>query len=253
MRERPPHFDGQTALVTGATKGIGLAVAADLAAAGAKVLLNYRRDAERAKQALAVVQERNPDAELVRGDVADPADVDRIFRQVRADHGRLDMFVNNAGVTADGHALMMGEAKWRKVIDTNLTGAFLCCRAAGRLMVRQRGGAIVAVASTSGLTAPAGQANYAASKAGLLSLVRVLAKELGGYGVRVNAVVPGFVDTAMTHAMPRQQLDDHVSHVPLGRIGQPADVAPAVRFLLSSETAGYITGTAVLVDGGLTS
>ena len=253
MREQAPCFDGRTALVTGATRGIGLAVATDLAAAGAKVLLNYRRDAEQAKQALAVVQEHNPHAELVQGDVADPADVERIFGRVRAGHGRLDMFVNNAGVTADGYALMMGEAKWRKVIDTNLTGAFLCCRAAGRLMAGQRGGAIVAVASTSGLTAPAGQANYAASKGGLLSLVRVLAKELGGYGVRVNAVVPGFVDTAMTRAMPRQQLDDLVSHVPLGRIGQPADIAPAVRFLLSSETAGYITGSTVLVDGGLTS
>jgi 3-oxoacyl-[acyl-carrier protein] reductase len=253
MSERETSFDGQVALITGATKGIGLAIATDLAAAGAKVLLNYRRDAEQAKDALAAVQELNPDAELVQGDVADPSDVDRLFRQVRADHGRLDMFVNNAGIAADGYAVMMGEAKWRKVIDTNLTGAFLCCRAAGRLMVSQRRGAIVAVSSTSGLNAPAGQANYAASKAGLLALVRVLAKELGGYGVRVNAVVPGFVDTAMTRVMPQQQLEDYVSHIPLGRIGQPADVAPAVRFLLSGETAGYITGTSVLVDGGLIS
>jgi 3-oxoacyl-[acyl-carrier protein] reductase len=246
-------FEGKIALVTGATKGIGLAVATDLAAAGAKVLLNYRRDTEQAKQALAEVQQHNPDAELVQGDVAEPTDVDRMFRQLRADHGRLDLFVNNAGITADGYAVMMGEAKWRKVIDTNLTGAFMCCRAAGRLMVSQRSGSIVAVASTSGLNAPAGQANYAASKAGLLSLVRTLAKELGDYGVRVNAVIPGFVDTAMTRAMPQQQLDDYVSHIPLGRIGQPADVAPAVRFLLSDETAGYITGASLLVDGGLIS
>jgi 3-oxoacyl-[acyl-carrier protein] reductase len=252
QRERA-QFDGKIALVTGATKGIGLAVATDLAAAGAKVLLNYRRDTEQAKQALAEVQELNAEAELVQADVADAADVDRMFRQVRADHGRLDMFVSNAGITADGYAVMMGEAKWRKVIDTNLPGAFLCCRAAARLMVGQRRGAIVAVASTSGLNAPAGQANYAASKAGLLSLVRVLAKELGGRGVRVNAVVPGFVDTAMTRAMPQHQLDEYVSHIPLGRIGQPVDVAPAVRFLLSNETAAYITGTAVLVDGGLIS
>jgi 3-oxoacyl-[acyl-carrier protein] reductase len=252
LMTEPMEFDGRVALVTGATKGIGLAVATELATAGAKVLLNYRSDTEQAKQALAAVQEANPDAELVQADVAEPADVDRMFRQIRADHGRLDLFVNNAGITADGYTVMMGEAKWRKVLDTNLTGSFLCCRAAGRLMANQRRGAIVAVASTSGITAPAGQANYAASKAGLLSLVRVLAKELGGYGVRVNAVIPGFVDTAMTRAMPQQQLDDYVAHIPLGRIGQPADVAPAVRFLLS-DRAGYVTGSSLLVDGGLIS
>jgi 3-oxoacyl-[acyl-carrier protein] reductase len=133
----------------------------------------------------------------------------------------------------------MGEQKWRTVVDTNLTGSFLVCRAAARVMASQRSGAIVAVASTSGVNAPEGQANYAASKAGLLALVRVLAKELGSYGVRVNAVLPGFVDTAMTRSMP------------LGRIGAPGDVAPVVRFLLSAEAA-YVTGASVVIDGGLT-
>jgi 3-oxoacyl-[acyl-carrier protein] reductase len=245
------RLDGQLAMVTGATKGIGLAVATDLARAGATVLLNYRGNVERAKEALAAVAEYQPDAALIQGDVADPGDVNRMFAQIRSDHGRLDAFVNNAGVAADGYAVMMGEAKWRDVVDTNLTGAFLCCRAAARLMVRQRQGAIVAVASTSGLVAPAGQANYAASKAGLLAMLRVLAKEVGGYGVRVNAVVPGFVDTAMTRSMPREELDEHLGRVPLRRIGQPDDVAPVVRFLLS-ESARYVTGTAVVVDGGLT-
>jgi 3-oxoacyl-[acyl-carrier protein] reductase len=244
-----PH--GRTALVTGATKGIGRAIALDLAAHHVKVLLNYRQDDERAKQTLSEAQDLRPDCELLQGDVADSADVDQIFRRIRTEHGRLDMFVSNAGVTADGFALMMGEQKWRQVIDTNLTGAFLCCRAAGRIMGGQRAGAIVVVGSASGLAAPAGQANYAASKAGLLSLVGVLAKELGGYGVRVNAVVPGFVDTAMTRGMPRDQLDTHLDNIPLGRIGQPEEVAPAVRFLLSEE-ARYITGAAVAVDGGLT-
>jgi 3-oxoacyl-[acyl-carrier protein] reductase len=247
------RMDGRIALVTGATKGIGLAIAADLAAAGAKVLMNYRRDAEQAKSALETVREVNPDAELIQADIADPADVDRMFRHIRADYGRLDGFVNNAGVTADGYAVMMGEAKWRKVIDTNLTGAFLCMRAAGRLMANQKSGSIVAVASTSGISAPPGQANYAASKAGLLSLVRVLAKELGGYGVRVNAVVPGFVDTAMTRAMPQKQLEDYLAHAPLKRIGQPSEIATVTRFLLSDEVSSYVTGTSVVVDGGLTS
>lgn len=246
------RLDGQIALVTGATRGIGLAVSVELAKAGATVLVNYRRDLERAKEALRLVAEHQPDAALVQGDVADPADVARMFGHIRADYGRLDALVNNAGVTADGFALMMGDAKWRSVLDTNLTGAFLCCRAAGRLMVRQKRGAIVAVASTSALNSPPGQVNYAASKAGVLALVRVLAKEMGGYGVRVNAVVPGFVDTAMTRGMPRAELDAHLARVPLGRIGQPEEVASVVRFLLCHEVAAYVTGTAVVVDGGMT-
>lgn len=242
---------GRVALVTGATKGIGLAVAADLAAAGATVLMNYRRDGEQAKQALDTVRAIHPDAELVQGDIAVPSDVERMFREVRGAHGRLDALVCNAGVAADGFAMMMGDAKWRRVLDTNLTGTFLCCRAAGRLMVRRRAGAIVVVASTSAVTAPAGQANYAASKAGMLAMVRVLAKELGGYGVRANAVLPGFVDTAMTRAMPQDQLTGHLAHVPLGRVGQVGEIAPTVRFLLSDE-ASYVTGAALVVDGGLT-
>jgi 3-oxoacyl-[acyl-carrier protein] reductase len=243
-------LDGQLAFVTGATKGIGRAVAIDLAKAGATVLMNHRGNLERAKEALAAVAEHQPDSALIQGDVTDPDDVNRMFAQIRTDHGRLDAFVNNAGIAADGFAMMMGEAKWRNVLDTNLTGAFLCCRAAGRLMVRQKSGAIVAIASTSGIVAPAGQANYAASKAGLLAMIRVLAKELGSSGVRVNAVVPGFVDTAMTRAMPREELERHLGRVPLQRIGEPEDVAPVVRFLLS-EDAGYVTGTTVVVDGGL--
>jgi 3-oxoacyl-[acyl-carrier protein] reductase len=244
-------MDGQVVLVTGATKGIGLGVATGLAEAGAKVLLNYRRDAEQAKEALGQVRQYQPDAELVQADVAQAAEVDKMFRQIRADHGRLDGLVSNAGIANDGYALMMGEQKWRTVVDTNLTGSFLVCRAAARVMASQRSGSIVAVASTSGVNAPEGQANYAASKAGLLALVRVLAKELGGYGVRVNAVLPGFVDTAMTRSMPQSQLKAFVDRVPLGRIGAPADVAPVVRFLLSAEAA-YVTGASVVIDGGLT-
>jgi 3-oxoacyl-[acyl-carrier protein] reductase len=242
---------GRVVLVTGATKGIGLGIATDLARADARVLLNYRRDADQAKQALRQIRKHQPDADLIQADIAVPADVDRMFREIRADHGRLDGLVSNAGIANDGYALMMGEQKWRTVVDTNLTGSFLVCRAAARQMASQRSGAIVAVASTSGVNAPPGQANYAASKAGLLALVRVLAKELGSYGVRVNAVVPGFVDTAMTRSMPQDQLNGFVQRVPLGRIGTPEDVAPVVRFLLSAEAA-YVTGASVVIDGGLT-
>jgi len=245
-------FEGDVALVTGATKGIGLAVATDLAREGAKVLMNYRRDSDRVQGALRQVQKLQPESELIQGDIGESADVDTMFRQIRSHHKRLDLLVNNAGIAMDGYAVMMGETKWRKVIDTNLTGAFLCCRAAGRMMASQRSGSIVAVSSTSGVNAPAGQANYAASKAGLAAMIRVLAKELGSHGVRVNAVVPGFVDTAMTHAMPRKQLDEYLERVPLGRIGQPEDVSSVVRFLLSAQLSGYVTGTSVVVDGGMT-
>nr|CEL17816.1 3-oxoacyl-[acyl-carrier protein] reductase [Kibdelosporangium sp. MJ126-NF4]CTQ90960.1 3-oxoacyl-[acyl-carrier protein] reductase (EC 1.1.1.100) [Kibdelosporangium sp. MJ126-NF4] len=245
------QFTGKTALVTGASKGIGRAIACDLAAAGATVLLNSRQASEAADEALALVREHRPDAEPLYGDVSDGEQVARMFKQVRADHDQLDILVSNAGIAADGHALMMGDQKWRSVLDTNLTGAFQCCRAAGRLMMRQRAGAIVAVSSTSGFQPPAGQVNYAAAKAGVLAMVRVLAKELGAHGIRVNAVAPGFVDTAMTRTMPRAELDAHLARVPLGRIGQPADVTGAVRFLLSEEAA-YVTGTTVVVDGGMT-
>lgn len=242
---------GRVVLVTGATKGIGLGIAKELAAAGDRVLLNYRRDLEQAKQALEQVREFRPEAELIQADVAEPAEVDQMFRRIRAEYGRLDGLVSNAGISNDGYALMMGEQKWRSVLDTNLTGSFLVCRAAARLMAVQRTGAIVAVASTSGVNAPAGQVNYAASKAGVLAMVRVLAKELGSFGVRVNAVIPGFVDTAMTRSMPQDQLAAFLERVPLGRIGTPADVAPVVRFLLGAESA-YVTGASVVIDGGLT-
>ncbi|MEW2529937.1 3-oxoacyl-ACP reductase FabG [Streptomyces sp. NPDC047071] len=243
-------LQGRVALVTGATRGIGLAVAVELARDGATVLMNHRGKPEQAQEALARVRAIQPQARLLQADIADSAAIEDMFRAIRHDHGRLDAFVNNAGITQDGYALMMGEAKWRKVIDTNLTGAFLCTRAAARLMAQRRTGSIVTVSSTSAVRPPVGQANYAAAKAGTVALTQALAKELGSYGVRVNCVVPGFIDTSMTRQIPSDRLAENLRHVPLGRIGQPQEVASAVRFLLS-DAAAYVTGSSVVVDGGL--
>lgn len=237
-------------LVTGGTRGIGLAISESLARSGHRVLMNYRSNTEQAAAALEKVRGHHAGAETIRADVSDPAAVDQMFRAVRQ-FGPLDGFVSNAGITADGFAVMMSPAKWDSVVATNLTGAFGCLRAAARAMAGRRRGALVAVASTSAVNAPAGQANYAASKAGLVAAVRVLAKEVGPYGVRANAVLPGFVDTDMTRTMPDKDLQRYLSGVPLGRIGTGADVAPAVSFLLS-EAASYITGATVVIDGGLT-
>ena len=247
----PPAGGASVALVTGGTKGIGLAISESLARSGHTVVMNYRSDATQAAAALARIQALAPRSGLIQADISDPGEVDRMFRTVRRDFGHVDRFVSNAGITADGFAVMMSPSKWDAVLSTNLTGAFGCLRSAARLMAARRHGALVAVASTSAINAPAGQANYAASKAGLVAAVRVLAKELGPYGVRANAVLPGFVDTSMTRAMPEKDLNRYLSGVPLGRIGTGADVAPAVSFLLS-DAAAYITGSTVVVDGGLT-
>lgn len=245
------EMKGRVALVTGGTRGLGLAICQELAARGATVLMNYRSDEQAARSALAEVRDIRSDAELLPGDIAEAQDVSRLFGTIRKDYGQLDMLVNNAGVTDDGYALMMSDRKWHRVVDTDLNGAFLTCRAAGRLMMPRRSGSIVAIGSTSGSAAPAGQANYAAAKAGLVALIRVMAKELGPYGVRANAVVPGFVETQMTRAMPPDQLENRIAMAPLRRIGAPEEVAHVVGFLLS-DAASYVTGASVVVDGGLT-
>lgn len=246
-----PTHEIQVAVVTGGTRGIGLAIADRLAQTGHTVVVNYRRDTERAAAAKTFLERHGGRAYVLQADVTQPDQVEGFFRTLRSDIGPIAKFVSNAGITADGFAVMMSSAKWASVVDTNLTGAAACLRAAARGMVARRRGSLLAVASTSAVRALPGQSSYAASKAGLVAAVRVMAKELGGYGVRINALLPGFVDTDMTAAVPAAQLKHQRELIPLGRLAEPREISPAAAFLLSDE-ASYITGTTLIIDGGLT-
>jgi 3-oxoacyl-[acyl-carrier protein] reductase len=232
---------GKTAIVTGASRGIGRAIALELAGAGASVVVGYHSGAEEAE---AVAREAGGRA--VQADVSDPEDGRRLVEEA----GALDILVNNAGLTRDGLLARMPDDDWRAVLDTNLGGVFHTCRAAARGMMRRRSGAIVNISSIVGLHGNPGQTNYSASKAGIIGFTKALARELGGRGVRANVVAPGYVDTRLTDVLPDDLKQAMLQNTPLGRFGTPEDVAGAVRFLCSDEAA-FITGEVLLVDGGL--
>jgi len=241
-------LDGRVSLVTGASRGIGRAIARELAAQGATVLCGAR-DQEKLAATVAAIVAEGGKALAVPLDVADRASVEAAFAAVLAAHGRLDHLVNNAGITRDNLVLRMKAEDWRDVLDTNLTGVFLCTQAALRPMLKQRTGRIVSVTSVVGLTGNAGQANYAASKAGVVGFTKSVAREVASRSITVNAVAPGFVETDMTAAMTDKAREALTSLIPLGRVGQPEDVAAAVAFLVS-DRAAYITGQVLSVDGG---
>jgi 3-oxoacyl-[acyl-carrier protein] reductase len=246
--ERPGET--RVALVTGGSRGIGAAVCRRLAADGCHVYVNFRSREARAKEVVDTIVAAGGSAETIGADVCEEAAVRAMFAQVRRTHGRLDVLVNNAGVTDDGFLLMMSDRKWSSVLEANLTGAFRCSRDGVLLMAGGGSGAVVNVASVAGLVGPPGQANYAAAKAGLLALTRSLAAEVAGNGVRVNAVVPGYVGTEMLRAVPAPVLAERLAQVPLGRVGRAEEVAAAVAWLAGPE-ASYVTGTTLVVDGGL--
>ena len=243
-------LNGRYALATGGSRGIGRAICLELAARGAAVAVNYAGNAAAAEETVEACKALGVDAFALQADVADAAACEAMVKETIARFGRLDILVNNAGITRDGLMLTMKEADWDAVLDTNLKGAFHCMKAAYRPMMKQKYGRIVNLSSIVGLRGNAGQANYAASKAGLIGLTKSLAKELAARNVTVNAVAPGFIDTDMTAALPEKAREAMLSTIPMGRLGQAEDVARAVAFF-AGEGAGYVTGQVLCVDGGM--
>ena len=240
----------KTALVTGASRGIGAAIAKKLAARGFMVIINYGHSSAAAEEVKNQIEQAGGQAVLMQGDVSSGDDVDRMFKDIKKTWGRLDVLVNNAGINRDTLLVRMKEDQWDAVLSTDLKSVFFTTKAATSLMMRQRSGSIINIASVVGITGNAGQANYAAAKAGVIGFTKSAAKELAARGIRVNAIAPGFIETDMTDAIPEKIREGMLETIPLRRGGKAEDVANAVAFL-ASDDAGYIIGQVLKVDGGM--
>jgi len=244
------EFIGRVALVTGASRGIGRAIAIKLAERGARVVINYNKSLEQAQAVSQEIEVNGGEAVLVQADVSVAREVERLVKTASEAFGPVDILVNNAGISRGRFLWLLSETDWDDVLATDLKSAFLCAKAVLRPMMRRRWGRIISISSVVGIVGAAGQVSYASAKAGIIGLTKALAKEVGSRGVTVNAVAPGLIDTDMTRGMPESLRERHLSQVALARAGTPAEVAAAVAFL-ASEEASYISGHVLSVDGGI--
>lgn len=242
------RLQGQIALVTGASRGIGRAIALALAAEGASIAVNYTSSGSAADEVVGIITAAGGSAIAVKADVSQPEQVESMLAAVLEKWGRVDILVNNAGITRDTLLLRMKLEEWQAVIDLNLTGVFLCTKAVSKVMLKQKSGRIINITSVAGQMGNPGQANYSAAKAGVIGFTKTVAKELASRGITVNAVAPGFIATDMTSNL---KSDEILKYIPLGRYGQPEEIAGMVRFLAADSAAAYITGQVFNVDGGM--
>ncbi len=248
MSDTQQRLQDQVAIVTGASRGIGRAIAIALAAEGAKVVVNYARSSNAADEVVAEIIAGGGDGLALQADVSKADEVETLIQQTLAKWGRIDVLVNNAGITRDTLLMRMKLEDWQAVIDLNLTGVFLCTKAVAKTMLKQRSGRIINIASVAGQMGNPGQANYSAAKAGVIGLTKTVAKEIASRGVTVNAVAPGFIETDMTSDLKAEEI---LKFIPLGRYGKPEEIAGMVRFLAADAAAAYITGQVFNVDGGM--
>ena len=243
-------LENKVALVTGAGRGIGRAIAIALAEEGAEVIVNYNGSEERAKEVKQTIEENGGKASIYKCNVSDFEACETMIREIVKEHGHLDILVNNAGITKDGLIMKMKEEDFDRVLNVNLKGTFNTIRHSARQMLKQRSGKIINISSVSGILGNVGQANYAASKAGVIGLTKTMARELGSRGITVNAIAPGFVDTEMTEVLSEEIRENACKQIILGCFGKPEDIANAAVFL-ASDKADYITGQVISVDGGM--